>query len=352
MNTDQIAYLLKLLHANTFTDDKFIPMLDELRRLTNSSVAFLIENPEVQFINLSLVDENSSSAELAGKDAHELAKYSYYHYLNQLSYQQTIKLSDGVYNEVQSHSTGDYYKYINNIYICGAMIDIKKSKIAFAVNRERHQGDYTLEEARLLRLLIPHIKVATENRQHLRFLQKHIANITQALESSDEALGIIDRKGKLLYCSTLFNDCLLNKNFLIAGGKHLQFRLHRHHDWLKKTINRVSHCQNHQRQTLRLSTNPLINIQLTMLKQMESEPLFLLKLKTATSIPHWWLSVYSFTPKEQLLIDKLLTGLTLPEIAEQLQISHNTVRTHLKHILNKVHCSSQNQLLVTLLLPN
>ena len=150
----------------------------------------------------------------------------------------------------------------------------------------------------------------------------------------------------------MFNDCLLNQNLLIAGVEHLQFRFQRHHNWLKQTINRLSHCQNYQRQTLRLSTEPLIDIQLTMLKQMESDPFFLLKLKTANNIPHWWLSVYSFTPKEQLLIDKLITGLTLPEIADQLQISHNTVRTHLKHILDKVHCSSQNQLLVTLLLPN
>lgn len=351
MNTDQLAYLLELLHASTFTEDKFIPMLDELRRLTNSSVAFLIENPDLQSINLPFVDENCGSAELTDKDAHDLAKYSYYHYVNQLSYQQANKLSGGLYNEVQSHPEEDYCKYINSIHICGAIIDIKQSKIAFAVNRERQKGNYTIEEESLLRYLISHIKVAIENRQHLSFLQKHMANITQALESSDEAVGIIDRKGKLLYCSALFNDCLQNQKLLIASGGQLQFRFHRHHDWLEQTINRVSDGQNQQRQTLRLSTDPLIDIQLTMLKQMESDPLFLLKLKTAANIPHWWLSVYSFTPKEQLLIDKLLTGLTLPEIADQLQVSHNTVRTHLKHILKKVHCSSQNQLLVTLLLP-
>jgi len=351
MNTDQLAYLLELLHANTFTEDKFIPMLDELRRLTNSSLAFLIENPDLQSFNLPLVDEDSSSAELADKDDHDLAKYSYQHYLKQLSNQQTNKLSSGLYNKVQSHPVLDYYKYINSVYICGVIIDIKQSKIAFAVNRERYQGDYTIEEESLLRHLIPHIKVAIENCQHLSFLQKHMANITQALESSDEAVGIIDRKGKLLYCSALFNDCLQNQKLLIASEGQLQFRFHRHHYWLEQTIYRISHSQNQQRQTLRLSTDPLIDIQLTLLKQMESDPLFLLKLKTATSIPQWWLSVYSFTPKEQLLIDKLLTGSTLPEIAEQLQVSHNTARTHLKHILKKVHCSSQNQLLVTLLLP-
>jgi DNA-binding CsgD family transcriptional regulator len=357
MNTDQLAYLLELLHANTFTftEDNFIPMLDELRRLTNSSAAFLIENSDARPINLSLLDENSGSAKLTGKgaydkSAYDLAKYAYYHYLKQFSYQRTIKQSYRAGNAVQSHSLDDYYKYINSIYICGAVIDIKQAKIAFAVNRDRHQGKYTIEEESFLDQLIPHIKVATENRQHLRFLQKHLANITQVLESSDEALGIIDRNGKLLYCSTFFKDYLLNKNSLIAGVEHLQFRLHRHHNWLEKTINSVSHCQNYQQQTLRLSRDPLLEIQLTMLNPMEREPLFLVKLKTAASIPHWWLSVYNFTPKEQLLIDKLLTGLTLPEIAVQMQISHNTARTHLKHIFNKVHCTSQNQLLVTLLL--
>lgn len=352
MNAKQLAYLLELLHANTFTKEKFNPMLDELRRLTNSGNAFLLENPGDRSANLYLSNGNSGNTELMVKYAHELTDDPFYHFMEQFPHQRTIKVNSVVYKQIQSHPIGEYYKHIDSRYICATFIDTKQFMIVFAINRGRNQGDYNIEEERLLRHLIPHVKVAAENRQHFIFLQNRMDNIIQALETSVETLGIIDRKGKLLHCSTPFYDCLLKKKLLTSRIGHLQFRCHRHHDWLQQTINKVSHYQNYQRQALRLSSKPLIELQLTMLKQMDGEPLFLLNLKTAADIPQWWRLVYNFTPKELLLIDQLLTGLTLPEIAEQLQISHNTLRTHIKHILSKVHCSSQNQLLVRLLSSN
>ncbi|ABZ76533.1 transcriptional regulator, LuxR family [Shewanella halifaxensis HAW-EB4] len=349
MNAEQLAHLLELLHANTFTEDNFNPMLDELRRVTNSGIALLVENPENQSLNLSLSDGNNGTSQLMDEYAHALAQDPYYHYVNQFPHGQLVTLSSEVYKQIQSHPVGEYYKYVDSRYICGALIKTQNSNIAFAVNRGRHQGDYDIEEIGLLKQLIPHIKVVTENRNQLSFLKNRMANIIQALELSGQAVGIISQTGALIHCSAPFYDALLEHNLLAPGMGRFRFRSHRHHDWLEHTIKKVSLYQNHQHQTLRLSTEPLIDIELTMLQSLDKEPLFLLNLKTAATIPQWWQLVYSFTPKELVLIDKLLSGLTLPEAAEQLHVSHNTVRTHLHHILSKMHCTSQNQLLVKLL---
>jgi DNA-binding CsgD family transcriptional regulator len=195
-------------------------------------------------------------------------------------------------------------------------------------------------------------------RDELRRLTDRVRAMTQALELSDQTIGIISLTGKLLFCSTSFYHCLLQNNLLSSSNMgQFQFRAYRHNDWLETTMKKVSHYQNaqpqkHPPQNLRISLDPLIDLQLTLLNQADSEPLFLLHLNTIATIPQWWRLVYNFTPKELSLIDKLLTGLTLPEAAERLQVSHNTVRTHLHNILAKTHCSSQNQLLVKLLSPH
>jgi DNA-binding CsgD family transcriptional regulator len=312
MNAEQLAYLLELLHTNTFTEDKFKPIFDELRRITNSGNAFLLENPRTQSANFSLSGD-SRNLKLMSEYAKELTYNPFYHFLKQLPHQQTVKLNSTVYKQVKSHPIGKYYKCIDSRYTSLTFIDTKQLMVAFAVNRGCHQGYYNVEEERLLRYLIPRIKIATENRQQLIFLQNRMDNIPQALESFNETVGIIDRKRRRLYCSTQFYNCMLKQNLIVAGIGYLQ---------------------------------------LTMRKQIDDEPLFILKLKTASEIPQWWRLVYSFTPKEQLLIEKLLIGLSLPEIANRHQVSHNTVRTQLRHILSKTNCRSQNQLLVMLLSPS
>ncbi|MDO6618913.1 helix-turn-helix transcriptional regulator [Shewanella sp. 6_MG-2023] len=349
MNTQQLAYLLELLHANTFSDQWFNPMLDELRGMTNSGNAFLLENPGAQSANLSLSDGNSGNKELMNEYSDVITDDPFYHFTEQFPHEQIIKLNSDVYKQIQQHPIRGYYKYLDSRYVCATVIDTKQFMIAFAINRGALQTDYDADEECLLHQLIPHIKIASENRQNLLFLQNRMDNISQALESSGDAVAIIDCKGVLHHCSTSFYNCLQQQKLLATDIGHLQFRCPRHHDWLVQTISKVNHFQHFEGQVLRLSSIPLLELQLTMLKSMGDEPLFLLNLKTASDIPQWWRLVYQFTPKELLLIDQLLTGLTLPEIADQQQVSHNTLRSHLKHILSKVNCSSQNQLLVTLL---
>lgn len=355
MKTGTITHLVELLHANIFTEERFTPVLDELRLLTNSSMVVMSENIQ-----------SSSAPELyiAGGgnkitqqiDIYEdlLTQAPYYHSVKLSSYGRLVKLITAAGGkEGKSHLMRNCYQTNDVSYICGLLIKTARSNIALVVSRGAHQKDYGSAEEGVLKRLAPHLKVAAENRHRLSSLQNQNANITQALELSEQAIGIIDSTGKLLFCSTSFYDCLIKSNLLASSGMgRFQLRSHRHSGWLRTTIHKVSLGQNYQPQNLRLSIDPLIDLQLTMLKQTNGAPLFLLNLKTVESTPQWWQLVYSFTPKEQSLIDKLLSGLSLPDAAEQLQVSHNTVRTHLHNILVKTNCSTQNQLLVTLLSPH
>ena len=53
--------------------------------------------------------------------------------------------------------------------------------------------------------------------------------------------------------------------------------------------------------------------------------------------------VEQLTPREQELLELLSKGCSYKEIADQLAISMNTVRTHLQHVYEKLHVQSRTQ---------
>ena len=56
----------------------------------------------------------------------------------------------------------------------------------------------------------------------------------------------------------------------------------------------------------------------------------------------------TLTVKELEVTEKLLEGKTRKEIADELNISENTVKTHLKHINEKLNISNKQELLLLL----
>ncbi|MGD1088131.1 MAG: response regulator transcription factor [Verrucomicrobiota bacterium] len=49
------------------------------------------------------------------------------------------------------------------------------------------------------------------------------------------------------------------------------------------------------------------------------------------------------TPREQIVLDCLAKGLAYKQIGDQLSISINTIRTHLRHIYEKLHVQSRTE---------
>lgn len=59
--------------------------------------------------------------------------------------------------------------------------------------------------------------------------------------------------------------------------------------------------------------------------------------------------IYQLTPKELRIVEQLVQGLPVPEIAKKLYVSYNTVRTQLKSIFHKMDVNSQSELLNNIL---
>ena len=52
---------------------------------------------------------------------------------------------------------------------------------------------------------------------------------------------------------------------------------------------------------------------------------------------------YKLSPRELEILNKLVEGNSLRQVAEQLFISHETVRTHVKHIYKKLHVANRTE---------
>lgn len=59
-------------------------------------------------------------------------------------------------------------------------------------------------------------------------------------------------------------------------------------------------------------------------------------------------NMWLLTDQEKRIVRKMLSGQTYPEIAKLLDISINTLKTHMKHIFNKYNVSSKVELLTKL----
>lgn len=52
---------------------------------------------------------------------------------------------------------------------------------------------------------------------------------------------------------------------------------------------------------------------------------------------------YQLSPRELQILNKLVEGNSIRQVAEQLFISHETVRTHVKHIYKKLHVANRTE---------
>ena len=109
------------------------------------------------------------------------------------------------------------------------------------------------------------------------------------------------------------------------------------------------------------SEEPVINVSLIPLQQSafaefalsgNSVAVFISSIKTSTSIQtHGLKEIYALTKAESKILEKLALGLSIKEISENLHVSVNTVRTHVKHLLIKTGTHRQAEL-VGLVLSN
>lgn len=263
-----------------------------------------------------------------------------------------------------------YQKFLAPIgveYMLGVdVINNEDLHIKLAIERTREQGQFGDEEKELLSYLIPHFQRALRLRE-----KSHTGTSLRSLyldTVAKMAIGcvILDNKGQVLYTNRCADDIIREK----VGIKLVNDRLCATDDvrnsQLRDAINLAlaahqNRCTSQKGQGFRLTPETSGRAMDVVVK-----PLFTDVFQNSARIPAAIIylhqcedsqleldpvtlaNIYGFTKKEAALSALIARGYSLAEAAESLDVSINTVKTHLRGIYEKMGTNKQTQVVARL----
>jgi DNA-binding CsgD family transcriptional regulator len=226
-------------------------------------------------------------------------------------------------------------------------------------------GLYSAEECRFMDALKPHL-------QRAAFMSTQLSSLSHAQQLSCELMDqlpfgvmVLGSDGKVLEVNKRAHQLLHGSADLVIQSGQLLIRDKAANTALQKaiassmTLHTTTHRQNvciavpragGKLKPLQVMVNPLPR-QSAFALRASATLIFLFGEDHAPQLnPHVLSELYRLTPAETQLAVQLAQGHALGQIAATSRTSMNTVRTHLKHLLNKTECATQSQLVRTLLL--
>jgi DNA-binding CsgD family transcriptional regulator/PAS domain-containing protein len=227
-----------------------------------------------------------------------------------------------------------------------------------AMRSESH-GRYSDAHQRLLQGLLPHLQQATQRGSHLW----RLAVSRDIIDSLQFAVLVVDKRGRVLFSNRLAEEALRDQKGLSLGPNGLRASASVTDQQLKGLIERtvagndkglggaLMVRRGDDLPPIWVVVAPLSRQLRRVVDQQEGValvfvhmPELLGKMQEATLR-----TFYGLTAAEQRLALLILEGCRLAEAAQRLNISRNTVRTHMKRIYVKTQTDCQTDLVRMLL---
>lgn len=239
-------------------------------------------------------------------------------------------------------------------------------RVITSINRSERVGRYSAEECRFMDALKPHL-------QRAAYISTQLSSLSQAQQLSCELMdqlpfGVVavGHDGKVLEINKRAHQLLHGIDELLIQSGQLLIRDKAANTALQQAIasSITLHTSNHRQNVciavprndgkhrpLQVLVNPLTQHQSAFALRAGAALVFLFGEDHAPQLNQRVLSeLYGLTRAETQLAVQLAQGHTLDQIATLNCISMNTVRTHMKHLFTKTECTTQAQLVRTLLL--
>ncbi len=231
--------------------------------------------------------------------------------------------------------------------------------------RSKAQGSYTPSEQRFLSKLLPHIMQAMKLNDYL--WQRAV--IGDVLKQQPYGVLVVNKKGQLLFSNDLAKELLDKQDGLYLSGGILYASKAQVDGKLKDLIaGATSTLTSTKREPGGLIAAPRSGNQLPLWavvsplrrklrrvigQENEVVLIFVNAPEYVGELPNAMLrTLYGFTGAEQRLLRLILKGYRLNEASEELGISPNTTRTHMKHIYDKTGVERQVDLVRLFLTSN
>ena len=228
------------------------------------------------------------------------------------------------------------------------------------VARVKGAQPFTEQDRQLVASIIPHLERAIVIHSRLNKIESERALYAGAVEQLSVGTIILDEKGRLLNCNEMASRLLEEKDGLYCVNDKLQLNCKDRTTELQQLIADVLSKQHAGEpavvqalrverpsglQDLGLVIRPVPRTEWSEGRAMPSVVIFVSDPEQASEAPFQAISrLFGFTPTEASLAMMLSNGLSLDEASEQLNVSRNTARTHLRSVFSKTGVSRQPML--------
>lgn len=246
-------------------------------------------------------------------------------------------------------------------WLCGVVTSSNDVVNYLAVHRARTQSAFSPGDKDLLRVLVDHLTIATKNQRTLLGERSNRNMLENVLGTVASAMFVVDRDGHVLLQNTGADRFLRSSAELQVLDSRLVAKPARVHAALAKAISNAA-------QTEAANGAPCECV--ISLAGEEATPPVLVSVRPvgklycgetgsyrgiaivlARNPEHWpsdegcrFSSMYGFTPAQTRLANLMLAGVSRRDAAGQLNVSENTIRSHLKQIYAKTDTHGQMEL--------
>lgn len=268
----------------------------------------------------------------------------------------------------KSEYYNDFLRRIDAHHVLTATLLGEKKRLSMvSLLRPKRAGPFGDRSIELLRLLVPHLKRALQLHRRMAGLKSEREAAVEVLDRVPAGVILLDRKGRPVLVNRAGRDILessdglsLTRDGLAAAASEEATVLRRLvHDAIEIATGRSVLCDSSG--TLAVSRPSLRRPYLVFVTPLRSKPPEA-DLRPAAAVfvtdPErrvpangpLFKSVYRFTPAEAAVALRLIQGESIEQAAENLEITVNTARTHLKRLFAKTDTNRHRELVRVLLL--
>lgn len=277
-----------------------------------------------------------------------------------------VVLSSDIIEEAELKKTeffNEFLRPLDGMYSGGLILDeTSDAFFTLAFSRSRAAGDFSSKERRMLAMLREHAIPAMRIQSHLNALRSFGEISAQALERLDMGVCTLGSGLKVLGTNSAASAILENGDFLATRAGHLTTGKTADPKLTGLLQNMSSGAIKSSRQ-LRLTglsrnTHYLINVFPVLdaeefwwldAKQTRYVVFIITRFNPAGLNLDFLRNEFQLTQRELDVLGQLIMGRSLTSAARHLKMSHETARTHMKHIFQKMDVHSQAQLALKVL---
>lgn len=233
----------------------------------------------------------------------------------------------------------------------------KDTKVGW-VNVVNNSSDplFSQNEKKLLSKLLPHLKTAMYLSEQLLNAQHSTRLYADSLDRIDRACVFLTTEGKIAFKNHKF-DSLVSDSCVQLNNNTIELFDEEANKQLYSMMNDIKNEKNHPQHVLSFSTGNKRNFLLHWLPyqpddlkpNIDSEKItsvvFIQEMKALINSLETIDILWRLTPTEQSVLNSFIDGRSNNEVADNLQLSPNAVKFHIKNIFRKTNTRSQTELI-------